>query len=85
MVVQVDPIKPKLKPPGTKHLKLNCDILFSTSDSNSIQFNVRRYIKAEFKRKPMSGFFAMLFMLQARPRPTHNSRRARPAAIETGP
>jgi hypothetical protein len=38
--VQVDPIKPKLKPPGTKRLKLNCDILLSTS---ALKFNLRRY------------------------------------------
>jgi hypothetical protein len=30
-VVQVDPMKPKSKPPGTKRLKLKCDILLSTS------------------------------------------------------
>jgi hypothetical protein len=39
--VQVDPIKPKLKPPGTKLLKLKCDILLSTSAFKS---NLRRYI-----------------------------------------
>ena len=38
--VQVGPIKPKLKPPGTKHLKLKCDILVSTS---AVKFNLRRY------------------------------------------
>jgi len=38
--VQVDPITPKLKPPGTQHLKLNCDILLSTS---AFKFNSRRY------------------------------------------
>jgi hypothetical protein len=38
--VLVDPIKPKLKPPGTKHLKLNCDILLSAS---AFKFNLRRY------------------------------------------
>jgi hypothetical protein len=37
--VQVDPIEPKLKPPGTKRLKLNCDILLSTS---AFRFNLRR-------------------------------------------
>jgi hypothetical protein len=37
--VQVDPIKPKLKPPGTQHLKLNCDILLSTF---AFKINVRR-------------------------------------------
>jgi hypothetical protein len=29
--VQIDPIKPTLKPPGTKRLKLKCDILLSSS------------------------------------------------------
>jgi hypothetical protein len=38
--VQVDPIKSKLKPPGTKRLKLNCDIVLSTS---AFKFNLRRY------------------------------------------
>jgi len=38
--VQVDPIKPKLKPPGTKRLKIKCDILLSAYPSN---FNSRRY------------------------------------------
>ena len=31
VAVQVDPMKPKLKPPGTKRLKLKCDILLSSS------------------------------------------------------
>ena len=38
--MQVDPIKPKLKPPGTKRLKLKCDILLSTS---AFKFRLRRY------------------------------------------
>jgi hypothetical protein len=38
--VQVDPIKTQLKPPGTKRLKLNCDVLLSTS---AFKFNSRRY------------------------------------------
>ena len=33
-------MKPKLKPPGTKRLKLKCDILLSTS---AFEFNLRRY------------------------------------------
>jgi len=36
-------MKFKLKPPGTKRLKLHCDILLSTSAFN---FNLRRYGKA---------------------------------------
>ena len=35
-------MKPKLKPPGTKCLKLKCDIPLSTS---AFKFNLRRYIK----------------------------------------
>ena len=38
--MQVDPIKPMLTPPGTKHLKLNCDILLSKF---AFKFNLRRY------------------------------------------
>ena len=38
----MDPIKPKLKPPGTKRLKLKCDVLLSGS---SFKFNLRRYTK----------------------------------------
>jgi hypothetical protein len=48
--VQLDPIKPKLKPPGTKRLKLKCDILLSTSAFN---LNVRRYKQEEVKAKKM--------------------------------
>ena len=38
--MQIKPIKPMLKPPGTKHLKLNRSILLSTFAFNS---NLRRY------------------------------------------
>jgi len=38
--VQVEPIKPKLKPPGTKRLRLKCDILLSTF---ALKFKLRRY------------------------------------------
>ena len=40
--VQFDPMKPKLKPPGTKRSKLNCDVLLSTS---AFKLKLRRYIK----------------------------------------
>jgi len=36
-------MKPMLKPPGTKHLKLKCDILLSTF---AFKTNLRRYIQA---------------------------------------
>jgi len=35
-----------LKPPGTKRLKLNCDVLLSTS---AFEFNVHRYTLAATK------------------------------------
>ena len=43
--MQVDPIKPKSKPPGTtsKRLKLYCDVLLSTS---AFKFKLRRCIMA---------------------------------------
>ena len=41
--MQVDPIKPKLKPPGTKRLKPKRDMLLSTS---AVKFNLRRYVEA---------------------------------------
>jgi hypothetical protein len=41
--VQVDPMKPALKAPGTKPLKLKYDELLS---SFAFNFNLRRYIKA---------------------------------------
>ncbi len=45
--MQADPLKPKLKPPGTNRLKLMCDIPVSHS---AFKFNLRRYTKAK-KRK----------------------------------
>jgi hypothetical protein len=42
--VQVDPIKPTLKPPGTKRLKLNCDVLLRNFAFN---YNLRRYNEEE--------------------------------------
>ena len=47
--MQVDPIKPKLKPPGTRHLKLNCSMLLSTF---AFKFNLRRSIKPKLRKIP---------------------------------
>jgi hypothetical protein len=47
--VQIDPVKPELKPSGTKLLKLKRDILVSTS---AFKFNLCRYIKAAGKVWP---------------------------------
>jgi hypothetical protein len=41
--VQIDPIKPKLKPPGNKRLKLNSDVQLSHS---AFKFHLRRYTLA---------------------------------------
>ena len=40
--MQVDPIKPTLKAPGTKRLKLECDKPLSNF---AFKFNLRRYTK----------------------------------------
>ena len=40
--MQVDPVNPKLKPPGTKHLKVKCNTLLSTF---AFKFDSRRYNK----------------------------------------
>ena len=40
--VQVNPIKPTLKVPGSERLKLNCDDLHSNF---AFKFNLRRYTK----------------------------------------
>jgi hypothetical protein len=37
-------MKPKLRPPGTKRLKVKCDILLSTF---ALKLNLRRYKQAE--------------------------------------
>ena len=47
--MQVDPSKPKLKPPGSTRLKLNCDILLSTSP---FKINLRRYTAEEPEAEP---------------------------------
>jgi len=40
--VQVDPIKPKLKPPGTKRVKLESDVLLSNI---AFKLHLRHYTK----------------------------------------
>jgi hypothetical protein len=47
--VQVDPIKPKLKPPGTQRLKLKCDVMLSIY---ACKFNLRRYNVAALEPPP---------------------------------
>ena len=50
--MQVDPIKPKLNPPGAKRLKLKCDIMLSTS---GFKFNLRRYTKGKSPKSSAGG------------------------------
>jgi hypothetical protein len=51
--VQVDPIKPKLKAPGTKRLKLKYDELLSTF---AFKINSRRYTMETFMRAEAEAF-----------------------------
>ena len=44
--MQLEPVKPKLKPSETKRLKQKCDTQLSTS---AFKFNLRRYTKAAEK------------------------------------
>jgi hypothetical protein len=44
--VQLAPIKPTLKAPGTKRLKLKCDVLLSTAAFN---FSLRRYTGGRYR------------------------------------
>jgi hypothetical protein len=51
--VQVDPIKAKLKAPGSKRLKLRCAEPVSNF---AFKFNLRRYIKiSEQKQEPAAA------------------------------
>ena len=53
--MQVDPINPKFKPPGTKRLKLNSDVLLS---SCAFKFKLRRY-NSDALAPPMTEDFAL--------------------------
>jgi hypothetical protein len=52
--VQVDPIKPKLKPPGAKRLKLEYDGLVSNF---GFKFSLRRYSKVMFAVDEYNALF----------------------------
>jgi hypothetical protein len=52
--VQIDPIKPTLKAPGTKRLKLQCDELLSDF---AFDFNLRRYIELLRQFMDYSGWY----------------------------
>jgi len=59
--VQVDPIKPKLKPLGTERLKLTCDVLLSTS---AFKFNLRRYNKERVVRGQTLGSLLVVLLIR---------------------
>ena len=52
--VQVNPVKPMLKPPGTKRLNLKCDIPLSTF---AFKFYLRHYTKGFWSGKSQSEYF----------------------------
>ena len=65
--MQVDPITPKLKPPGNKPLKLlKCDVLLSPS---AFKFNLRRYSKAaeRWKSKETTQIFRLVGRCMVKP------------------
>ena len=45
-------MKPMLKPPGTKHLKLTCDTLLSTF---AVKFYLRRYTQVRMRALQLAG------------------------------
>ena len=49
--MHVDPMKPLLKAPVTKRLKLKCDELLS---SFAFKFNLRRYIEIDADKRTMN-------------------------------
>jgi len=65
--VQVEPIKPTLKAPGTKRLKLKYDKLFS---SFAFYFNLRRYSMAiDGVEATSAGQLQYFFFTQPSPPP----------------
>jgi len=68
--VQVDPIKPKLKAPGTNLLKLIHDVPLSTFGFN---FNLRRYTEEAYRKydelasKHVEQLRKLTKQIQARP------------------
>ena len=70
-VVQVDPIKPNLKPPGTRHLKVKCDTLISTF---AFKFNLRRYnVDRQTRALRGQGLTLVHFSSQLEPSLTHKN------------
>ena len=68
--VQVDPIKPKLKPPGTERLKLNHGVLLSTL---AFKFNLHRYTPARRATASRAGADTRPLSAQLEPCLTHKN------------
>jgi len=73
--VELEPIKPVLKAPGSKRLKLNCDIPLSNF---AFKFNLRRYTEVlevwSRRRRRQAGEGAALRALHGHPgRGLHSS------------
>jgi hypothetical protein len=68
MAVQVDPIKPTLKAPGTRRLTLNCDELLSSS---AFKINLRRYNVAAVEASAVHAAAEREERLQAGARANH--------------
>ena len=64
--MQVDPITPKLKGPGSKRLKLKHDRLLSICYRFAFTFNLRRYtvaLKRKMKKALGRGLYSSTFQL----------------------
>jgi len=68
--VQVDPIKPTVKPPGTKNLKLLHD---GPPSKFAFKFNLRRYTKEIASNGPVSSYAGDIFEAGAYTRPLSSS------------
>jgi hypothetical protein len=81
--VQVDPTKPKLKPPGIERLKLLCDQLLS---SFAFRFNLRRYTMVGFAQPVEVGEqYQVVGRSAAAPRPDSAAGHgARPGSAAAG-
>jgi hypothetical protein len=79
----IDPIKPVLKPPGTKHLKLKCGMLPSTS---AFEFSLRRFNKGWEEAEAVASDSAVLDAEVGRRRLTASNLELKPrlvSALET--
>ena len=77
--VQVDPIKPTLKAPGTKRLKLKYDKLLS---SFAFNFNLRHYTLGQTRLNVFAGLAAFYIIYPDEPKP--NCAQLQPGKVGPG-